>query len=224
MQASAPMVSRLAAVADRQRPFLLGAAQRWEDYESVDEHVETVLGQYDRTVARVRQARSDGRDGLADALERSLPGFRAELTRAAGERLESVTTAYEAAEQVYRQAGPDGVVTRGQVDAVALEAVDADHTARQGALTRFQQAEQALFRAGWTVEGARDQQGTLWLRPSRHGDPAARLATVRAGLGQAEQLADQQPAPAELRLRTVSAPVRHLNAVPRKDQGWELER
>jgi hypothetical protein len=43
-------------------------------------------------------------------------------------------------------------------------------------------------------------------------------------LGQAEQLADQQPAPAELRLRTVNAPVRHLNAVPRKDQEWELER
>ncbi|WP_433622762.1 hypothetical protein [Nocardia sp. CA-120079] len=224
MQATDPTLLRLSREADRQRPYLLAAADRWQDYESVDEHVETLLGQYDRTVARIRQARTDGRDGLADALQRSLPRFQSEITRAAGECVDAVTTAYGAAEQVYQQAGPDGVVTRSRVDAVALEAVDTDRTARMQALTRFQHAEQVLFRAGWTVEGARDQEGILRIRPTSSDATGARIAAVRTGLGQAEQLAEQQPAPAVLRLRAANMPVRHMRAVPHQDQGLELER
>ncbi|WP_280442677.1 hypothetical protein [Nocardia brasiliensis] len=224
MQAAAPRLSRLSKEADRQRPYLLDAEQRWEDYSSADQHASTLLGQYDRTLARMQQAHREGREAFADALERSLQGFRAEITEAAGQRAESVVTAFEAAAQVYRQAGSDGVVTRGQVDASALEALDADQLARRKTLTEFQSAEQALFRAGWTVEGRRASDGVLWLRPC-HGDGTdVRFVAVEAALGASVQLADEQPTPGVLRLRCVSPPDRHLNAVVRQDHEWELDR
>ncbi|MFC9438965.1 hypothetical protein [Nocardia sp. NPDC057030] len=224
MQAAESRLLQLSKEADRQRPYLLGADQRWEDYATVDQHVETVLRQYDRTVARMRQARSEGRDGFADALERSLPGFRTEITRAAGDRADAATAAFEAAQQVYEQAGRDGVVTRGRVDAVALDAVDADHLVRRDALREFQSAEQALFRAGWTVEGRHGRDGLLRLRPCHDRTTDARFAAVATALAQSAQSTEQQPTPGVLRLRPAGAPDRHLNAVPQHEQGWEVER
>ncbi|QBS43568.1 hypothetical protein [Nocardia sp. CS682] len=224
MQAAAPRLLRLSREADRQRPYLLGADARWEDYTGVDQHVATLLGRYDRTVARVAQARGEGREELAGALERSLPELGAEIVQAARERADTATAAFDAAKRVYHQAGPDGVVTRHQVDAAALDAVDADHLARQDALVRFQHAEQALFRAGWTVEGSHDRDGLLRLRSCHDQDSGGRFTAITAALGKTAQLADEQPTPKVLRLRPVSAPARHLNTVRHQDQGWELDR